>query len=174
MRQSRSLQFLFFQLAKPRKLSGLILGKESGNVLLRVANKWTVRNDRVSLRLSRIQDQPRSGFASDHTHDARIVVSRTIKPPHLASLQRRLTNPNRTTNHEYKAVVKHRYFLLGGCPSFQIDFDHRYWHIVSCAWTKTSGGTAVNPDLRSRFVAHRNRIGMKHLKARLSPAFFFG
>ena len=23
--------------------------------------------------------------------------------------------------------------LLGGCASFQIDFDHRYWHIVSCA-----------------------------------------
>lgn len=38
---------LFFQFAKPRKLSGLILGKASGNVLLRVANKWTVRNDRV-------------------------------------------------------------------------------------------------------------------------------
>jgi hypothetical protein len=68
--------------------------------------------------------------ASDHTYDARIVVSRTIKPTRLARVQRGLLKPNRTTNHEYKAVVRHRYFLLGGCPSFQIDFDHRYWHIV--------------------------------------------
>jgi len=50
----KQLELLLFQFAEARKHSCLILGKESGNVLLRISYKWTIGHDGVSLRLSRV------------------------------------------------------------------------------------------------------------------------
>ncbi len=53
-RNVEKLDLLLFQFAKAGKSSRLILGKEPGNVLLRVSHKWAIGYDWVSLGLSRI------------------------------------------------------------------------------------------------------------------------
>ena len=52
----RARALVLFQFANTRKVSCLILSEESCNVLLRVSNKWTIRNNWVS-EVVRIQDQ---------------------------------------------------------------------------------------------------------------------
>src|ERR1700730_8607370 len=112
-RNVETLDLLLFQFAQARKSSRLILGKEPGNVLLRVSYEWAIGYDWVSLGLSRIQHQSRSGFAGEYTQHAHTAVSRPIEPTDLPSVQLSVADSNRTINDKCEAVVGCSYVQLG-------------------------------------------------------------
>src|ERR1700681_3517080 len=112
-RNVEKLDLLLFQFAKAGKSSRPRLRKKPGNALLPVAYKWAIGYDWVSLGLSRIYHQPRSGFAGDHTQHARTDVSRPIEPADLPSVQLGVSDSNRTINDKCKAVVGCSYIQLG-------------------------------------------------------------
>src|SRR2546428_13740641 len=68
-RNVEKLDLLLFQFAKAGKSSRPILSKDPGNVPLQVSYKWAQGYDWVSLVLSRIKHQPRSGFRGAPSED---------------------------------------------------------------------------------------------------------
>src|ERR1700731_796015 len=111
-RNVEKLDLLLFQFAKAGESPRLILSKEPGNVLLRVSYKGAIGYDWVSLGLSCMQHQSRSGFAGEHTQHAHTAVSRPIEPTDLPGVQLGFADSNRTINNKCKAVVRCSYVQL--------------------------------------------------------------
>jgi len=75
------------EFAQTDELSALEFRIEPDDVLLRISDERPIRNNRIALRLPRVEDEPCTFFAGSHTQQTVPVDLRAVEPSSLPGFE---------------------------------------------------------------------------------------
>src|SRR5690348_8200848 len=121
------------EFAQTDELSALEFRIEPDDVLLRVSDERPIRNNRIALRLPRIEDESCTFFAGSHTQQTGPVGLWSVEPSSLSCFEGCIVGArlDRAAKRKHKSIVGTRDLLIDRSVRFQNDFRDCNRHMIA-------------------------------------------
>src|SRR4051812_17917595 len=102
------------ELAHPHEPFGAVLVVKADDVVARIADERSLRDDRIALRLAHVEHETHTRAAGADSQQAGALTRRAIEPTDVAGAERCriLADPRGAADYEHEAVVRQRHVLV--------------------------------------------------------------